>query len=258
MLLVVCLAMNAEAQSASALRAGATGIAPSQDMRSRTLGRLPLNTAPILSALVPGLGQVQLKQDRFVAYMATEAYFILQYIKSNRENDDNAATYRTIARDIARRGFVPNPPDTLWKYYEQMGEYMESGFFSTSTTGPTIPETDPTTFNGFQWLQARRNVGGPLNDASATGWPGYQDALDFYESRAVRQPYRWSWENAQLERDLYQRAIKRSDAAKRHATYNLVALAANHVLSTIDAFASVRLIQAAGGDMRLSATIPVR
>ena len=139
-----------------------------------------------------------------------------------------------------------------------MGEYVESGFFSLTLSGVTVPDTTPGTFNSFQWLQARRNVGGPLKDAAATGWPGYQDALAFYESRAVRQAFRWSWENAQLERDLYQRAIKRSDVAKRNATNYLIAIGANHVLATIDAFASVRLIQAAGGDMKLSATIPIR
>jgi hypothetical protein len=250
------------AQAASDLLSGARSVAVvrSEVPQARTsiADRIPLDATPLLSALVPGLGQVKLKQDRFIAYMATEAYFLLQYVKSNRENDDNAMTYRSIARDIARRGFVANPPDTLWKYYEQVGEYVESGVFSMTSTGPTIPDTDPTTFNGFQWLQARRNVGGPLNDPSATGWPGYQEALDFYESRAVRQPYRWSWLNAQLERDLYQRAIRRSDTAKKHARNNLIALGANHVLSTIDAFASVRLIQAAEGDMRLSASIPIR
>jgi len=38
----------------------------------------------------------------------------------------------------------------------------------------------------------------------------------------------------------------------------LVALIANHLLSAVDAFASVRLIQAAGGEMRVSASIPIR
>ncbi|MDB4915736.1 MAG: hypothetical protein JWM95_3380 [Gemmatimonadetes bacterium] len=254
-------ASRLEAQVESSLRVGAV---PQQESNagqppsvSSAFSRAPTDLAPIFSAIVPGLGQAQLRQDRFVAYVAAEAYIILQLVKSNREKSSNADTYRSIARDIARRS-VPNAPDTTWKYYEQMGEYAESGVFSSATSGVTVPETDPTTFNGFQWLQARRNVGGPLNDAAATGWPHYAEALEFYERRAVRPPFRWSWEDAQLERDLYQRAIKRSDAANRHITSYLIALAGNHVLSTIDAFASVRLLQAAGGDMRLSASIPLR
>ena len=39
-------------------------------------------------------------------------------------------------------------------------------------------------------------------------------------------------------------------------TNDLIALIANHILSSIDAFASVRLMQAAGGGMRISASIP--
>lgn len=48
------------------------------------------------------------------------------------------------------------------------------------------------------------------------------------------------------------------DDAYRHVTDDLIAIIANHVISAVDAFASVRLIQAAGGRMRMSASIPVR
>jgi hypothetical protein len=259
------------AQDASGLRVGvsrsevvdrydssATTSSPLAPPGERFLDRFPLWSAPIASAILPGLGQARLKQDRFIAYMATEGYLILQYVVNTRQAANNEQDLRSIARTIARRGFVANPPDTVWKYYEQLGEYVESGVFSSATSGPTVPETDPATFNGYQWLLARTTYGISLVDPNASAEPLYGQALAFYESRAVRQPYRWSWQNAQLELDLYLRAINRRNDASRHATNNVVALIANHVLSTVDAFANVRLIQAANGDMHLSASIPVR
>ena len=63
---------------------------------------------------------------------------------------------------------------------------------------------------------------------------------------------------AQLEHDLFRREIAQSNDAYVRARRNLSAIIANHLLSSIDAFATVRVIQAAGGEMRLSASIPVR
>ena len=131
---------------------------------------------------------------------------------------------------------------------------MESGAFSTSPSGETAPETDPTTYNGFQWLLARSQFGVP-NDPSERGSARYQRALALYETRAVRQPYRWSWRNAQLEKDLYRRTISRTNDAYRRATFDLSAVIANHLLSAIDAFAMVRLSPEPGGAMRVSTTM---
>lgn len=276
-LLVAVLGMLAagsrvRGQSASTLRLGVshlvpmgTAAMPTLPPRSRTdtaasrIDRIPLWAAPIASAVVPGLGQVRLHNDRFVAYMATEAYLILQFLKSARERDSDASTYREIARNIARRSFVltpgATPPDTLWKYYEGLRNYLESGFFTLTPNGVTVPETDTTTFNGHQWLIARQQYGIGLNDPGAPSLPSYPAALAYYETRAVRQEYRWSWRNAQLEWDVYKRTTELANDAQRQATNDMIALIANHILSSIDAFASVRLIQAAGG-MRISASVP--
>jgi hypothetical protein len=194
--------------------------------------------------------------------MATEAYLLLKYIKDDRDGSDNASSFRAIARDVARRNFVVAPgavpPDADWHYYESMEKYLESGFFSLTTSGPTVPETDQATFNGVQWTFARRQFGIPLDDPGASANPNYPLAVALYESRAVGQPYRWSWRNAQLEQDLYKQTIARSNDAYRHAKYDVIALIANHLLSAIDAFATVRLMQTTDGGTRLSATIPVR
>jgi len=186
-----------------------------------------------------------------------EGFLLLQYGKDLREGRRNEREYRDIARTIARRGFAASPPDTIWQYYEKVSEYIESGAFSMAPIGPTVPETDPSTYNGYQWLLARREF---CIDAppGAQCTPQYDRALALYESRAVRQAYRWSWTNAQLERDLYKRTIARTNDAYRRATLDLSAVIANHLLSAIDAFVVVRMMQQPDGAMRFSAAIPLR
>jgi hypothetical protein len=220
----------------------------------RVVGRLPIWSAPLASLVVPGVGQARLGQGRAVAYFAVEGFLLLQYGKDVREGHRNARDYRQIARTIARRNFADSPPDTIWQYYEKLSEYVESGAFTMATSGATAPELDTTTYNGKQWLIARNQFGVPP-DPSERGSLRYQRALELYESRAVRQPYRWSWRNAQLEKDLYTRTISRTNDAYRRATLDLSAVIANHLLSAIDAFAAVRLSPAPGGAMRVSTTI---
>ena len=258
----------ARAQEATTLRAGvsqsygtesATSPSPTRSGMLGVVDRIPLWSAPIASAILPGLGQVRLKKDRFVGYLAAEAFLILQYAKNNKEGNDNTREYRSIARDIARRNFPGTHPDTAWQYYEKVAKYSESGVFSRSTFGgPTIPETDAATYNGEQWIQARQAFGIPLDLPDATRNPNYGEALALYEARAIPQAYGWSWRDAQLEKDVFTKTIGRSNDAYRRANNALVALIANHLLSAVDAFASVRLIQASGGEMRVSASIPIR
>ena len=230
-------------------RAGAPGL--------RTIiDRMPAGASPLASLLVPGLGQARLRQGRAAGYLAVEAFLLLQYRKDLSEAHRNARDYREIARTIARRGFAASPPDTIWQYYEKLTEFIESGAYSMTVTGRVVPESDTTTFNGFQWLLARRQYGVSADPSEATS-AAYARALELYESRAVRQPYRWSWRNAQLEKDLYVRTISRTNDAYRRATLDLSAVIANHLLSAIDAFAVVRLTQLPGGTMRVSATVPL-
>ena len=222
------------------------------------IDRMPLWSAPLASALVPGLGQARLHKDRSVAFMAAEAFLFLQYAKATRDAGENATSYREIARDVARRGFPGTHPDTsAWKYYETMKKFLESGAYSLPGNGVTVPETDASTYNGDQWVQARELFGVPLDDPDARLHPNYARALARYEANAVRPEYGWSWRNAQLEQDLYKRAIARSNDAYRRATGDLIAIIANHVVSAVDAFVTLRVAQAANGDMRMSASIPL-
>jgi hypothetical protein len=221
---------------------------------ARSINRLPTWSAPLASLVIPGVGQARLKQGRAIAYFAAETFLLLQYRKDLNEGRRNERDYRDIARTIARRGFVASPPDTVWQYYEKLSEYVESGAFSMVPNGPTVPETDPQTYNGYQWKLAREQYGVAENGLDV-GTLQYGRALALYESRAMRQPYRWSWRNAQLEKDIYVRAISRTNDAYRRATLDLSALIANHLLSAVDAFARVRLSSDAGGAMRVSASI---
>lgn len=221
------------------------------------INRMPMSASPLASLLVPGLGQARLRQGRAAAYLAAEAFLLLQYRKDLSEARRNARDYREIARTIARRGFAAAPPDTVWQYYEKLTEFIESGAYSMTQAGRVVPESDTTTYNGFQWLLARRQYG-VSTDPSEIASAAYARALELYETRAVRQPYRWSWRNAQLEKDLYERTISRTNDAYRRATFDLSAVIANHLLSAIDAFAVVRLTQLPGGAMRVSASVPVR
>lgn len=259
---------SAEGQELNMLRSGANrvratappvGADAGEPSRLRSaLDRMPLWSAPLASAVMPGLGQARLHKDRFVAFMAAEAFLLLQYNKSTSDARENATNFREIARDVARRRFPGTHPDTsAWKYYETMEKYLESGAYSLPSNGSTVPETDASTYNGAQWVQARVLFGVPLDDPDARLHPNYARALARYETNAVQPAYGWSWRNAQLEQDLYKRTIASSNAAYRRATGDLIALIANHVISAVDAFATVRLVQAGNGDMRMSASIPV-
>jgi hypothetical protein len=212
-----------------------------------------------LSAIIPGSGQLVLGQDRFVTYGAVELLLWLKRANDAREQGRQESEYRALARQVARVHFSTTLPDGDWDYYESMEKWLDSGAFSLSPT-ELVPESDATTFNGGRWLLAERNHGvDPA--APVVGGPAYQAALAEYSARAVHPEYLWSWQNAQLEWDLYRRTInKRNDAA--HAVgSDVTLLLANHVLSMVDAFSSYRLrvsSPSTTGGLALSVSIPLR
>lgn len=254
------------AQTSEGARSGVAHLASTAgaSLRTDTIGgfdpirRLPSWTAPIASAILPGVGQAHLGKARAVGYLAAEGYLWFQYISNIRLREENERNFRTIARDVARRSFPGTHPDTVWQYYEKMEKYMESGAYSMATSGATIPQTDLSTYNGEQWRKARLQFGIALDDPDPSRAPRYLQALEYYESLAITQPYGWSWNNAQLEKDLFNRSISRRNDASTRATNALIALGANHILSMIDAFAEFRLLQAAQGGIVASAVVRLR
>jgi hypothetical protein len=214
---------------------------------------------PLASTVLPGTGQALLGQDRFIAYLAVEGFVILDYFKFSAQEQSERTRSLALALDVARSLFPGPHPVGSWPYYESMERYIESGVFNRAPGGEVSPEVDPVTYNGWLWLDVRRRYWDNPNVEPAHTSQPYRDALNEYIARAVRDEMRWSWRNAQLEQDIYRRSIHQKNQAAQSATSLLNALAVNHLLSTLDAFITLRLRGGAGADgapTSLSMTIP--
>jgi hypothetical protein len=197
--------------------------------------------APIASAVLPGSGQVLLRQTRAVPYAALEIFAVTQYLRARREARDRRSDYRDLARDVARARFGSPTPVGDFEYYERLESFAASGEFDRIAGGSIDPEIDEATYNGSVWLLARRTFWGDPDVPPPIGSPQYEQALRFYTQRAVGEQFRWSWEGAELEQDQFRRGIRRSNHAFREASQFLGVLLANHALSTVDAIITVRL-----------------
>jgi hypothetical protein len=197
--------------------------------------------AILASAAIPGSGQAVLKQDRFVAYLAAEAYAWARYLADAREGRRARGAYRRLASEVARRPFSADRPVGDFEYYERMEKYLESGAFDATPGGELDPEPDTATANGAIWLLARQTYWTDPDAAPPRGSNEYTFAETFYKERAVAPEYRWSWLDAQLEYAEFRRTIRRSNNAYRTSLQDLGLVIANHALSTVDAFITVRL-----------------
>jgi hypothetical protein len=216
--------------------------------------------APVASAVAPGVGQAVLRQDRWIAFAAVEGVAWLRYAADRQEARREQRSYQRIASQVARALFTTGAaPGGSFEYYETMEKWVESGVYDAQPGGEIDPETDATTFNGSMWLLARQTYWVSPDEPPPTGSEAWVAALAFYQRRAIPPEQRWSWRNAQLQQDLYRRAILRSNAAYRRAAEDLAAVLANHVLSTVDAYVTVRLRRrpgAVGMEHRLEASLP--
>lgn len=189
--------------------------------------------SPIASMIVPGSGQYMLRDNRFIGYVAVEVLSWLQYTKNVREQRAQESEYKSLARRVARAGFAAGSPDDLpdgdWAYYEKLRDFDRSGVFSFTVGGPITPETDTTTYNGSRWQLAQATF------STRDG------AIAEYMRTAVRPEYEWSWKSAQLQKDRYIRTTDKRNDAYRAGLLNLMVIGANHVLSMIDAFTTIRL-----------------
>ncbi len=197
--------------------------------------------APVLSALVPGAGQGLLRQQRGVAYLVAEGYLILQAVRSQRDATREQNAYREIARTVARAGVAGDRPDGPWPYYERMQYILESGVYNRTPHAGFTPETDVQTFNGATWRLAREMFWVDPDVPPDVSSAEYQRAIAFYKDRAATDAFQWSWRDAQLEQDLFRQTIHRSNEASRRARQMTGLLLANHALSLVDAYISVRL-----------------
>lgn len=204
--------------------------------------RTPTAWAVLASAILAGSGQAILGQDRFVAYLAVEGYLWTQYVRDQREGAHERRTYRRIAAVVARSPFTAAPKDGDWDYYERMEHFLESGVFDRSAGGLELqPEVDTSTYNGAIWLLARETYWKDPNQAPDRGSEEWRRAEIFYRSRAIGPDRQWSWRGSAAAYDDFRRTIRRSNDAFRRSLTDIGVIIANHALSTVDAFVTVRL-----------------
>jgi hypothetical protein len=214
---------------------------------------------PLASAVVPGTGQALLGQDRFVAYLAMELFAFLGYLDQHAAVLRATDRYEALAGNVARSLFPGPYPIGNWAYYESMEHYIESGVFNLVPGGTFTPEADVTTYNGAAWLLARQTYWTDPNVQPDPSSAEYRKALAFYLARAIQPQYRFSWRNAQLEQDVYIQTIEQRNQAARDARIQLGILVANHLLSMVDAYVTLRVhggLGAGGSPPSLSASFP--
>jgi hypothetical protein len=211
------------------------------------------------SALVPGSGQFLLGVQRALPYLAFEGFAWAQYGAHSGETRARRRDYKTLAARVARAPFSPTQPPGSFEYYERMEKYLESGAYNRSGNGTLQPETDTTTYNGFVWLLARRTY---WEDENGPGSAAELDsALTLYKNRAYRPEYLWSWQNAQVEHDEFRKLVRQSNDASRKSLQDIGVIIANHALSTVDAYITVRVRRrrdARVDGYEFAASIPVR
>ncbi|HEV8411411.1 MAG TPA: hypothetical protein VGQ30_12940 [Gemmatimonadaceae bacterium] len=214
---------------------------------------------PVASAVLPGTGQALLGQNRFIAYLAVEGFAVLGYFDQHNEQLRERNRFQALAANVARSSFAGSQPTGPWAYYELLEHWKSSGVFDLVPGGTFTPEVDITTYNGAAWLLARQTYWNDPNVQPAPDSPEYRKALAFYIARAVQPQFRWSWQNAQLEQDVYIQSIEHANQAARDARFQLGILIANHLLSMVDAYVTLRVhggLGAPGSPTSLVATIP--
>ncbi|HEX2781855.1 MAG TPA: hypothetical protein VHM30_20275 [Gemmatimonadaceae bacterium] len=222
------------------LASAAAGIDRRTDRRQATDGRTTW-WAPLASAVVPGAGQARLDQDRFVGYLAMEGFLWARYFVDRRQGVEERNRYRDLALRVSRAQFGGPKPQGDFEYYERMEHWIASGAYDTDPGSSFVPESDTTTFNGAMWLLARRTYWPSPDTPPPPGSNAYAAALRFYERYAVPSDFQWSWRDAPLHQDVYRRHIRASNDAFRRTITDVGAVLANHVLSTVDAYVSLRL-----------------
>ena len=215
---------------------------PPQSFQSQIPGP---GRAFLYSALLPGLGQRVMGQDRWILYLAGEAWAWIQFFERRREGRALQREYRELAWLVARRVSSGRRVDGDFEYYEAMTQFRSSGAYDADpgVTG-VQPEQDPETFNGSIWTLARQiffldDPEQPVTEDSDQ----YEDALRYYRSRAYTQNFAWSWGSSPLQQDEFTALIRASDENLRRSTTMVGVILANHLLSAVDALVSGRLGQ---------------
>ncbi len=229
-------------------RLPATAAAPRLTLAARD--ETSVGRAVLLSALVPGLGQRALGAERWPVYVALEAWAWIRYIGLHGDARRLEHGYRDLAWEVARRVGVGERREGDFEYYESMEHFRASGAFDADPELAGLqPEGDLATFNGQIWSLAVGLYGS--GRGTVPGTPGYDAALAYYEAKAVQPAFAWDWGDNDLEQQIFQSLIARSDEAYRSSRTTLGVILANHIVSAVDAFAIARLRAATGADIHL-------
>ena len=196
---------------------------------------------PLASLLVPGTGQLLARQPRGVVYLAAEIWLLARAVTLSEDSRRERDQYRSLAYEVARRGSRVDGRVGPFSNYEEMARYVESGAYDVDPGPEFRPESDTSTYNGATWRLARETFFENPDSLPASGSAPMRAALDFYQGRAVTEPFRWSWRDARLEQDVFRASIRASDAAYRAATNYLGAMLLNHLVSAVDAYITTRL-----------------
>ena len=195
----------------------------------------------LLSAIVPGSGQAMSGSSRAIPFLAIESFAWTSFVRHSIQYRRRRDGYRDLASKVARAPFSSVRPNGDFEYYERMTHYLEAGRYDLVAGGAVEPETDTSTYNGAVWLLARRTYWTDPSVTPAMTSAEWTRAIVFYESRAYDQLYRWSWTAAPQEYTAFVRLIDESNDANRLAMLDLGVVIANHVLSTVDAYVTLRL-----------------
>lgn len=193
------------------------------------------------SAVLPGAGQYYVKADRWPPYLAVEGWAWVKYFQRRAHGRRLERHYRDLAWAVARRIGTESRRDSVFTYYEAVGQFRESGLFDANpATSELDPEPDSTTFNGVTWRRARALFlrGGAVPQPGSVE---YERALAYYRVNAIPPGYVWSWRNSDLEHEEFREAISRSDEAFRSGTRMLGVILANHLVSAVDALVLSRV-----------------
>jgi hypothetical protein len=184
---------------------------------------------------------------------------LVAYSVENRDGERQRNRYRDLSRTVARAQFIPDGPAGNWDYYERMEKYPASGVYDAVPGGSVDPEPDQTTYNGSIWLLARQTYWRDPRAPPSPNSAEYQSALTFYAKRAIPPEMRWSWLASPSGFQEYKHAIAGSNNAFKRAEQTAGLVIANHILSVVDAFVSVRLRarQSADGRTSVTAGIPI-
>ncbi|HLE55942.1 MAG TPA: hypothetical protein VJB15_02575 [Rhodothermia bacterium] len=243
MIVGVCVALTSTSAEAQSLRAVRWGIVSQENDAESAIDRRgpSLVTATLASAVLPGAGQALLRTPRAFLYLGAEALGWIRYTKQQRDGDRSRTLYRELSRSVARASFSPDGPDGDWDYYERMEKFAASGAFDVIPGGNVDPEPDPSTYNGSIWLLARQTYWRDPNASPAPSSPEFQSALTFYTKRAVPADLRWSWMGAADGFQQYRSSIAASNNAFKRAEQTAGLIIANHLLSAVDAYVTVRV-----------------